>query len=101
MNKADKFITLFADFDFIVQLKSSDSENETKSPTKVGMNNIQRAKSELKKELKRLNKEYTRAKKSFKSNKINKQELFDFEWRIFEIHEELKRLDEDASELGQ
>jgi len=45
--------------------------------------------------LKRLTQEYKRAQRSFKHNKISRQELFDFEWRIFELKEEIRRIEEE------
>tara|TARA_B110000037_G_C16731713_1_gene347359 strand:+ start:262 stop:504 length:243 start_codon:yes stop_codon:yes gene_type:complete len=54
--------------------------------------------SDLKKALKRLTQEYKRAQKSFKHNKISRQELFDFEWRLFEINDEISRLERDDIE---
>ena len=48
----------------------------------------------VKKELRRLTQEYKSAQRSFKHNKISIQELFDFEWRIFELQEELRNIDE-------
>ena len=53
------------------------------------------AKSDLERELKRLTQQYKRAQRSFKHNKIGRQELFDFEWRIFELQEEIRRIEED------
>ena len=96
MNRVDKFLTLFSDFE--LEVKPVSRETEKKELPKATETSKSKAKSELKRELKRLNREYTRAKRSFKTNKITKQELFEFEWRIFEIHEELKRLDEETEE---
>ena len=60
------------------------------SPATVGY-----AKADLKKELKRLQQEYKRAQRAFKHNKLSRQELFDFEWRIFELQEEIRQIEED------
>jgi hypothetical protein len=62
--------------------------------TSVTVNQYSKSSSDLKKALKRLTNEYKRAQRSFKQNKISRQELFDFEWRIFEIQEEIKRLED-------
>mgnify|MGYP000347567160 CR=1 FL=1 len=43
--------------------------------------------------LNRLTKEYKQARRSFKHNKISRQELFDFEWRLFEINDEISKLE--------
>jgi hypothetical protein len=95
MEKVDKFVSLFSGFDLIIKPRLERSLDE--QPTKVKIENKQSAKSELKKALKRLNREYSNAKKAFKTNKISKQDLFDFEWRIFEIQEEIKRLEDDEN----
>ena len=96
MNRVDKFMTLFSGFELEVQPVSR--EQEKKQLPRATETSKSKARAELKRELKRLNREYAKAKKSFRSNKITKQELFDFEWRIFEINEELKRLDEEYGE---
>ena len=95
MGNTEKFLTLFSDFDMIVVEKADDrKENNTKikSDTFIGQ-----TKGELKKMLKRLTEEYNRAKRSFKENKLSRQELFDFEWRMFEIQEEIKKLDDETT----
>lgn len=97
MGKVDKFASLFSDFDLVIKPRKERDTAETK-PAKVRIENTDRAKNELKKTLKRLNREYSSAKKAFKANKISKQELFDFEWRIFEIQEEIKRLEDEENE---
>ena len=53
-----------------------------------------KTKTALKKALKRLESEYKHALRSFKANKISKNELYDFEWRIFELQEEIKKLEQ-------
>ena len=93
MNNVAKFLNLFSEFDLIVSekvRKSPKKERTVVAPATAGA-----AKSDLLKELKRLTQEYKRAQKSFKNNKISRQELFDFEWRIFELQEEIRRIEED------
>lgn len=95
MGNTEKFLMLFSDFDMIVVEKSTQNE---KKPTRIVPNTIpSQTKAELKKALKRLTEEYNRAKRSFKQNKLSRQELFDFEWRLFELQEEIKRLDDEAT----
>lgn len=89
MSAIEKFMDLFSDFNLVVQPRGIRS----KQPSPVDQAGMSRA--ELKKALKRLNKEYNDAKRAFKANKITKQDLFEFEWRIFEIQEELNRLDDE------
>ena len=94
MGNTEKFLMLFSDFDMIVVEKSTQNE---KKPTRIVPNATSQTKAELKKALKRLTEEYNRAKRSFKQNKLSRQELFDFEWRLFELQEEIKRLDDEAT----
>lgn len=93
MSKVEKFLMLFSEFDMVVE------EKIEVQPQPRAIDNVQvdQTKAELKKVLKRLTEEYNRAKKSFKHNKLSRQELFDFEWRLFEIQEEIKKLDDEES----
>lgn len=88
MDNVDKFLDLFSGFDMVVIPK----QERRKQPEVV--DNSTQTKANLKKALKRLEKEYKHALKSFKANKISKSELYEFEWRIFELQEEIKRLDQ-------
>ena len=88
MDNIQKFIDLFSDFDMIVVEKA---EKKRIKKDELNAGKIER---DLKKELTRIEKEYKSAVKAFKANKIDRNELYDFEWRIFEIQEEIKRLRE-------
>tara|TARA_B100001248_G_scaffold216866_1_gene171886 strand:- start:2064 stop:2351 length:288 start_codon:yes stop_codon:yes gene_type:complete len=92
MDKVTKFLTLFSDFDLVVKEKR---KTTLKKATVVNPATAGLAGADLKKELKRLQQEYRRAHKSFKHGKMTRQELFDFEWRIFELQEEIRRIEED------
>lgn len=92
MNNIDKFIDLFSEFKLIVEPKTKKIGSK---PIKMTSCSTNKTKSDLKKALKRLKEEYKRAQKSFKANKISKQELFDFEWRMFELKEELRKIEGD------
>ena len=94
MGNTEKFLMLFSEFDMLVVEKVTDKKKSKKLTSNINAN---QTKSELKKALKRLTEEYSRARKSFKQNKISRQELFDFEWRVFEIQEEINRLDDEAT----
>ncbi len=98
MNNIDKFLTLFSDFEMVVAEKQETGVQQVQSNSKSTIS-VGQTKTELKKVLKHLVAEYNRAKKSYKLNKISRQELFDFEWRLFEIQEEIKKLDEGAESL--
>jgi len=84
---------LFSEFDMLVEEKTAHAPKKSRASDNI---QISQTKAELKKALKRLTEEYNRAKKSFKHNKLSRQELFDFEWRLFELQEEIKRLDDEA-----
>jgi len=92
MDKVNKFLTLFSEFELVVteKVKFTPKKKPIVSKATAGY-----AGADLKKELKRLTQEYKRAQKSFKANKLTRQELFDFEWRIFELQEEIRRIEED------
>ena len=93
MNNVDKFLTLFSEFDMVVTPKKRTTQPKKKE-FNVTTTQAGRARHDLERELTRLTREYKRAQKSFKHNKISRQELFDFEWRIFELQEELRNIDE-------
>jgi len=88
MDNIDKFLNLFSDFDLLVVPK----QERQKQTAKV--NHVVSEKVNLQKALKRLEKEYKLAVKSFKANKLSKSDLHDFEWRIFELREEIRRLED-------
>lgn len=93
MDNVDKFLTLFSEFDMVVTPKKRTTQPKKKG-FNVTANQAGTAKSNLEKELRRLTQEYKRAQRSFKHNRISRQELFDFEWRIFELQEEIRRIEE-------
>lgn len=93
MNNVDKFLALFSEFDMIVRPKRK--TNIKKKEFNVTSTQVSQAKSDLERELRRLTTEYKSARRSFKHNRISRQELFDFEWRIFELQEEIRRIEED------
>jgi|TARA_B110000908_G_C10237831_1_gene444380 HAMP domain-containing protein len=95
MSNIDKFLTLFSQFDMIVEPKRENPPRQKDVVPQIAMKN---GISDLKKALKRLTQEYKRAQKSFKNNRISRQELFDFEWRLFEINDEISRLERDDIE---
>lgn len=97
MDNVDKFLDLFAEFELIVEPRRRKTDQK---PARMTASSTNKSRRDLKKALKRLTQEYKRAQKSFKANKISKQELFDFEWRIFELQEELRKIEEgDQSDL--
>ena len=91
MENIDKFLDLFSEFNLVIEPRNKQIKKKPESKTNLSVN---RSVADLKKTLNRLTKEYKQARRSFKHNKISRQELFDFEWRIFEIQEELKRIED-------
>lgn len=87
MDNIEKFMQLFSEFQLVLVPKQ-----ERKKQTATVSKNSKTI-SELQKSLKRLEREYKLAVKSFKANKITKQDLHEFEWRLFEIQEEIKRVE--------
>lgn len=93
MDNVDKFLTLFSEFDMIVEPVQRNIQPKKKE-FNVAASRISQAKSDLEKELRRLTQEYKAARRSFKHNKLSRQELFDFEWRMHELEEEIRRIEE-------
>ena len=91
MENIDKFLDLFSEFNLVIEPRNKQIKKKPESKNNLSTN---RSIADLKKTLNRLTKEYKQARRSFKHNKISRQELFDFEWRIFEIQEELKRFED-------
>lgn len=99
MDNVNKFLALFSDFDMVVipkKVKKQRSLESKQSEFNVTIDQAGIAKADLEKELRRLTQEYKKARKAFKHNKISKQDLFDFEWRIFELQEEIRKIDEES-----
>lgn len=91
-SKADKFCLLFHEFQLVVrplcEARSKASPEDLKDVEE------HKTAAYLKSMLKKANEEYNHAKKLFKHGKITKDELYDYEWRVFEIKDQLDKLDE-------
>lgn len=87
MSNINKFLELFSQFDLVVK-KSGKQVNYIYEEQAVYSPTV----SELKRSIKRLEREYSAAKKAFKAGKICREELFDYEWRLHELREELKKI---------
>ena len=72
MSKIEQFVELFSEFDLEVVLT-----REIRQTANISTSD--KTVSDLNKSLKRLEKEYKQAVKSFKANKITKHELYEFE----------------------
>jgi hypothetical protein len=99
MDNVNKFLALFSDFDMVVspkKVKTQRSFKDKQPEFNVTIDQAGIAKADLEKELRRLTQEYKKARSAFKHNKISKQDLFDFEWRIYELQEEIRKIDEES-----
>ena len=99
MSNIEKFLQLFSDFEMVVEPRREHTIEKKKATVTVRQSS--KSCSELRKALKRLTSEYKRAQKSFKHNKISRQDLFDFEWRIFEIQEQIRMIEEDGESTNE
>tara|TARA_R110000772_G_scaffold208444_1_gene319015 strand:- start:1397 stop:1705 length:309 start_codon:yes stop_codon:yes gene_type:complete len=91
---SDKFCHLFSGFNLIVREKRTQTEvkRETKS-TEESMDDIHELSPiQVERLLKKATEEYHMAKKLFNKGKITKDELYDCEWRVFELRTEIDRL---------
>lgn len=91
-DNADKFCQLFSNFCLVVRPKS-EARNKA---TKEDLEDLSsyKTKSQIKNMLKKATEEYNHAKKLFKHGKISKEELYDYEWRVFELKEELDKFND-------
>jgi hypothetical protein len=93
-SKIDVFLSLFKDFDLTVTYRDGYTRpNFEKEALEIERNNV-KIKKDLEKALKRAQEDYSLARKMFKSGKVTKDELIDFEWRIFELKEQINQIDE-------
>jgi hypothetical protein len=90
MKKIERFLQLFSEFNLIV----------TEPGKHVGIHSnyleeehvINPLINDLQKSIRKLEKEYCAAKRAYKAGRIAREELFDYEWRLFELKEELKKI---------
>jgi len=87
----DKFCHLFSNFDLVIRCKKDARNPATEEDTVDSI-----TKSQIKTMLKKATEDYHQAKKLFKRGKISKEELYDFEWRVFELREDLDKLDNEG-----
>ena len=90
MKKIDRFLQLFSEFNLIV---TDPSKNQGKVAYELeGEAVISPAIHDLQKSIRKLEREYVAAKKAYKAGRIPREELFDYEWRLFELKEELRKI---------
>mgnify|MGYP003659865864 CR=1 FL=1 len=83
---ADKFCHLFSNFNLVVRCKGDSSR---KRATEEDVMDI--SQSQLKTLLKKAIEEYKHAQKLYKRYKISREELFDYEWRVFELRSKIDK----------
>ena len=90
-NNINKFLELFSDFDLVVTKSGKYSESDEYYREFVETE-LTLSEQDLKRNIKRLEKEYSAAKRAWKAGKLQREELFDYEWRLYELKEELKKI---------
>jgi len=92
MSQIETFLQLFQEIDF----KVNKHENKL-IPLSKEMNLS--AEDELKKMLDRAKRDLNRATKLYKRKKISSEELMEWEWRVHELQEEIKKMRDLDNEL--
>lgn len=93
-NKIDAFLSLFKEFELQVTLRDGYTKpNYEREAIEIERQN-NKIKMDLEKALKKVQQEYSYARKMFKAGRIGKEELVEFEWRIYEIKEQIDRLNQ-------
>lgn len=90
MKKIERFLQLFSEFNLVVTKPGNSSVASTYLTPEIVTPAIQ----DIQKSIRKLEKEYNAAKKAFKAGRIPREELFDYEWRLFELKEELRKIQE-------
>jgi hypothetical protein len=90
MKKIDRFLQLFSEFNLIVTEPGRET-GKVKYELE-GEAVISPVIHDLQKSIRKLEREYTAAKKAYKAGRIPREELFDYEWRLFELKEELRKI---------
>jgi hypothetical protein len=86
----DKFCHLFSGFNLIVREKSKITQ-ENKTTKEININD-ELSSVQVERLLKKATEEYQMAKKLFNKGKITKDELYECEWRMFELRAEIDKL---------
>lgn len=67
----------------------------------VNISATELAKDELVNEIRRAKKEYRKAQRKYKQGKLDKNTLFDYEWHIYELTQELESLNGQQPESSE
>lgn len=93
MKNIDRFLQLFSEFNLIVTKPGGET---TRQPYELkGEAILNPVIQDLQKSIRKLEREYSAAKKAFRAGRIPREELFDYEWRLFELKEELRKIQGD------
>jgi hypothetical protein len=87
---SDKFCHLFSGFNLIVREKGKITQ-ENKTTREININD-ELSSVQVERLLKKATEEYQMAKKLFNKGKITKDELYECEWRMFELRAEIDKL---------
>jgi hypothetical protein len=90
MKKIERFLQLFSEFNLIVTEPGMDGQGKGIYLEQTHVLNP--LVKDLQKSIRKLEREYCAAKKAFKAGRIPREELFDYEWRLFELKEELRKI---------
>jgi hypothetical protein len=90
----DGFLSCFKNFEFNILKKNKKVKVDVKSEA------IQQSESHLIKMLQQAKRELSRAYKAHKAGKLSIEELFDYEWHVSELEQQIKGL-KDFSEDEQ
>jgi hypothetical protein len=90
MKKIERFLQLFSEFNLIVTEPGKDGFSRGTYLTEEHILNP--LVKDLEKSIRKLDREYCAAKRAFKAGRIPREELFDYEWRLFELKEELRKI---------
>lgn len=87
----EKFISMFDGITFNTICKPI-------KKNKVSNRSLSTTEKDLNKMLAKAKKDLSKAKKLFKLNKISSEELFEWEYRVSEIKQEIDKLEEDSND---
>jgi hypothetical protein len=88
------FLKCFSNFDFNKCVKP---EKEVKQQS---MESVQGSAAHIQKMLQKARKELSRAYKAHKYGKMSIEELFDYEWHVSELEQQLKNIEDFSKEDG-
>ena len=94
-SNADKFCSLFSSFSLVIRPVGETSRHKASKEDVEDLTDY-KTKSQIKQMLKKANEDYSQAKKLFKHGKISKEELYDYEWRVFELRDELDKFNDEG-----